>query len=792
MTPALSDEQREFVLACPAAHQSLQSWAGTGKTHTLTERVVRLVEVHGVDPATIIITTFTVEGARECAERLCARLGGQRGVLVGTMDSLANRWMRQYFAPADYYTGVQEYGPLLLEFLRTPEGHAVKGRVRYLVVDEFQDLSQTQLDTVLEFYSSGARIIAIGDVAQNIYEWRGCHGHFLTSLPHRITGMREFRLTANRRCTPEIIDAGNACLEVLRQPSTRLMRPVRPSNGHRPALETLPPRISLGAHVVRLVRYYSRCCGVAFGDITVLSRYKQGLFAVEEALIRLTHDKIPFVTSASVGDADQSPRRKPDHMTLMTLHQSKGLEWPCVILLLWDPRDSDEEWRLMYVAITRARDRLHVLSPTTACTRAFFKRVHPRLFVDPDGAPCDPEAGAADPARAGPCLAPDVRSGVVDVIRSLTSSHIHEMRRLGLIPMTRGVLHAAPGCRIRVFRFVRESQRFAEVHNHQGSEVPGPPEDAVDANGLQIEFGNFVDRYISRKLLVAQKKTIEDRDARRLLGTLFVPRDMYYAVLRHTEAVSEFCRSPDQRIDILSNLSSTGADKGRLEVLNRVFDRLTLHARATRVPLTEVCIDQGRQAMTFKELVQLRVAYERYSDSSTPTPDGTATPESVEAAQRKAHFATHRVALAAVVLKGRKSMWYHREAYAWFRRKLATLLPCIERYIEVLAQASDLRVKPLLHSACMTGEADVLTERTVVDFKCSTRTQDFAWFGQGLAYMAMAPPDSRPNTLQVFNPVMRTVWEFDCTDWTHDARAAFLAYLDAVAVQQQQQQQQRT
>lgn len=75
-----------------------------------------------------------------------------------------------------------------------------------------------------------------------------------------------------------------------------------------------------------------------------------------------------------VADADEIPDRD-EHggvVTLMTLHTAKGLEFPVVFLTgmedgifphsrsLGDPKELEEERRLAYVGITRARERLYV------------------------------------------------------------------------------------------------------------------------------------------------------------------------------------------------------------------------------------------------------------------------------------------------------------------------------------------------------------------------------------------------------------------------------------------------
>ena len=81
---------------------------------------------------------------------------------------------------------------------------------------------------------------------------------------------------------------------------------------------------------------------------------------------------------ALVADADEIPDLDESGgvVTLMTLHTAKGLEFPVVFLTgmedgvfphmrsLGDPRELDEERRLAYVGITRARERLYLSRST--------------------------------------------------------------------------------------------------------------------------------------------------------------------------------------------------------------------------------------------------------------------------------------------------------------------------------------------------------------------------------------------------------------------------------------------
>ncbi|HEY0087015.1 MAG TPA: UvrD-helicase domain-containing protein, partial [Allosphingosinicella sp.] len=67
----LQDEQKHA--SSPMDHAALSASAGTGKTHVLTARVLRLL-LSGVDPASILCLTFTKAGSAEMADRIHARL----------------------------------------------------------------------------------------------------------------------------------------------------------------------------------------------------------------------------------------------------------------------------------------------------------------------------------------------------------------------------------------------------------------------------------------------------------------------------------------------------------------------------------------------------------------------------------------------------------------------------------------------------------------------------------------------------------------------------------------------
>jgi DNA helicase-2/ATP-dependent DNA helicase PcrA len=79
-----------------------------------------------------------------------------------------------------------------------------------------------------------------------------------------------------------------------------------------------------------------------------------------------------FLTTAALSTSEDNVGGDPEGVTLLTVHSAKGLEWPVVVVTgledglfplsrsLETAEGTEEERRLAYVGITRARDRLYL------------------------------------------------------------------------------------------------------------------------------------------------------------------------------------------------------------------------------------------------------------------------------------------------------------------------------------------------------------------------------------------------------------------------------------------------
>ena len=263
----------------------------------------------------------------------------------------------------------------------------VRQRFDSISVDEYQDVNDVQAALVKSIASDGHGLCAIGDPDQAIYGFRGSRpGHFLR-FEETFPGTRSVRLDKSYRLTRQVAGVGAAVLghgEVLTTLREGAQVEVVSCASVKSEAEQILVRIEriVGGTSLFAVDSdragNSETDGVGFGDIAVLVRTKTQRSEVLEALGR------SGVPCRSVGE-DEPHDPRSEKVAIMTLHASKGREFEVVFIAGVEPglvplqleglsSDLQEERRLLYVGITRAR-QLAVLS--YAAKRTLFGKQLP-------------------------------------------------------------------------------------------------------------------------------------------------------------------------------------------------------------------------------------------------------------------------------------------------------------------------------------------------------------------------------------------------------------------------------
>ncbi|MGA8276848.1 MAG: UvrD-helicase domain-containing protein [Rhodanobacteraceae bacterium] len=99
----------------------------------------------------------------------------------------------------------------LLETDATVAG-AWRERIRYLLVDEYQDTNDAQYRLIKALAGARGAFTAVGDDDQSIYAWRGANPENLAGLTRDYPALRVIKLEQNYRCARRILRTANALI----------------------------------------------------------------------------------------------------------------------------------------------------------------------------------------------------------------------------------------------------------------------------------------------------------------------------------------------------------------------------------------------------------------------------------------------------------------------------------------------------------------------------------------------------------------------------------------------------
>lgn len=115
-----------------------------------------------------------------------------------------------------YAHGYIDFSLMIFETLRQIQQNAAVreylSRIKYLVVDEYQDVNDLQEKLIEYIAGSGANICVVGDDDQTIYQFRGSNANNMISFAERYADVHQVRLEKNFRCVPGVVDIADCVI----------------------------------------------------------------------------------------------------------------------------------------------------------------------------------------------------------------------------------------------------------------------------------------------------------------------------------------------------------------------------------------------------------------------------------------------------------------------------------------------------------------------------------------------------------------------------------------------------
>ena len=266
--------------------------------------------------------------------------------------------------------------------------HEYREKYRHVFVDEFQDISPVDFRLIKLFPEN---LFAVGDDDQAIYGFRGGDSKIMQNFRNG-KGVKKYKVTRNYRSSSTIVRHAKA---LIKHNSYRISKNLRAENSAHSRVEVLKTLQDIVKHALlnELFPIVTTCETHFREKIPELDKSLLQELKVPEKigiLARNWYEVNPIQTHLKSilkkkgfqvfwSDSDDVQKRKlimrrgRKKVEVGTIHSAKGREWEKVILLvntsnrrkpsLPDERNNlEDERRLFYVAVTRAKQELVVLN----------------------------------------------------------------------------------------------------------------------------------------------------------------------------------------------------------------------------------------------------------------------------------------------------------------------------------------------------------------------------------------------------------------------------------------------
>jgi Superfamily I DNA and RNA helicases len=212
-------------------------------------------------------------------------------------DSGMAAWVHHHYAEQKRKHGVRDFGDLILDAVIGMRSGTVEPLdVGFMLVDEFQDTDNMQLEWVLEHARRGVEVTIVGDDDQAIYGWRGSLGYEGMMRFQREAQAAMVTLDRTFRCTVDVLRPAAVLISHNTARVAKKLVTSNPDSGkvRVRAFEDRDKEVSGILSMIRTAENPDECCVIARTN---------GL--LDEVETRLSQQGIPYSRSGGRSFWDQ-------------------------------------------------------------------------------------------------------------------------------------------------------------------------------------------------------------------------------------------------------------------------------------------------------------------------------------------------------------------------------------------------------------------------------------------------------------------------------------------------------
>jgi len=357
-------QQEQLARSLGDGHRVIHGVAGSGKTMLLAYRAEHLAKAHTAASKPILMLCYNEPLAKQLARVMAAK-----GIADRVHAVHFHKWCRDQLVafgqtlPANNQSVSDKMADMVQRVITGVDRKQIpSGQYQAVLIDEGHDFAPEWLKLITQMVDPATNsLLVLYDDAQSIYERSRSKQFSFKSVGIQAQG-RTTILKINYRNTRQILQTASLVAADLLTAEDKdedgipMLKPVSCGrDGEAPLIIRLP---SLRAEATRVAELLGAAHqeGHAWGDMAIICRHYSEM---DECAGVLRQRGLPHQVRKGAGSFDPAA----DTIKVLTLHASKGLEFPVVALVgaghMPAPgEDEREEAKLFYVGATRATQRL--------------------------------------------------------------------------------------------------------------------------------------------------------------------------------------------------------------------------------------------------------------------------------------------------------------------------------------------------------------------------------------------------------------------------------------------------